>query len=183
MQEGDTDSEFEPEEWADPEDHEAILRATEGLAPKQTGLALEGVLQALRGDGVVDCEALARDMVTTPEKALDAVTAVLDATTRLITARVFNGDQDLHTAFARWAIANEREAYVKASEQVARSQSSKPFLALVQKHMAAVKAMQSKATKKEETKPRASKATATEEEESWLDRQEREWHERRGLKY
>lgn len=84
-------------------------------------------------------------MLTTPEKALEAVVTMLDATSRMVTKNLFRGDQDLHSAFSRWAIQNERAAYVKASEAVARTQSSRPMQALAQKHMAAVKAMQPKA--------------------------------------
>lgn len=192
VQEGDGDG-TEPEDWADEGDHEAILQATEGLAPEQTGIALQAVLDALAGTGEVDCEVLAREMMTTPEKAYEAVVTVLDATSRMVTKHLFDGDQDLHSAFARWAIQNEREAYVKASEQVARSQSSKPMRALVQKHMKAVRASAASAAEASKATAAASKKATTAkpqeanpaaaEKEPWWEREEREWYEARGLKY
>ncbi|MCO5108428.1 MAG: hypothetical protein M9907_15315 [Burkholderiaceae bacterium] len=124
---------------------------TEGVAPEQTAVALDHVLKGLAGNGEVDCEALAKEIGTTPERAYEMALRLVDAHTRLIAARLFDGNQALHAEFVQWALKNDRAAYVKASEAVARTQSSKPMAALVQRRIAALKASQAPA--KQQARP------------------------------
>lgn len=131
--------EYPAEDFASPEDLAEVQRVTEGVTPEQTGLALEGVLQALRGDGVVDCEKLAADMMITPERAYEMVQTVVSANSRLITRNLFGGDEGLHSDFAKWAYRNHQEAYASASEACARTQSSRPMQKLVQARIAVLK--------------------------------------------
>lgn len=189
--------EFPAEDWADPEDLEEVQRVTADFAPEQMGMMLEGVLTALSGDGELDCEALAEQMMTTPEKPLELAETVIAANLRMVTKNLFGGDTELHSEWSRWCIANHREEYVRLSQAVARTQSSKPFEPLVRKHMAHVRAEAAKAPKAAETKPKASVAgatgkpkapttaskLATADTEPWWEREEREWHQARGMRY
>jgi len=137
---------------------------TEGITPEQTGVALDHVLKGLAGTGEVDAEEIAKEIGTTPERAYELVLRLVDAHSRLVTANLFGGDADLHADFARWAIANERQAYVKAAEAVARTQSSKPIAALVMKRIAALKAEQSRAAPKQQQRRTDSQSKATDRE-------------------
>jgi len=105
-------------------------------------VALDHVLKGLTGTGEVDAEEIARATGMAPEKAFEMVAKVLDAHSRMITTNIFNGDAELHREFVQWALRNDRAAYVKATEAVARTQSSKPMAALVQRRIAALKAAQ-----------------------------------------
>ncbi len=146
-------AEFPAEDFADPEDQAEILRVTEGVAPEQTAVALDHVLKGLAGNGEVDCEALAKEIGTTPERAYEMALRLVDAHTRLIAARLFDGNQALHAEFVQWALKNDRAAYVKASEAVARTQSSKPMAALVQRRIAALRADEAKQSKQQAQQP------------------------------
>jgi len=160
-------SEFPAEDFGDPEDQAEVQRLTEGVAPEQLGVALDHVLKGLAGTGEVDCEALARDIGVTPERAYEMVARMVDAHSRLVTANLFSGDADLHQEFVQWALKNDRAAYVKASEAVARTQSSKPMSALVQRRIAALReshAKQSKQSAKQSTRSESKATTGRERE-------------------
>lgn len=138
-------TQFAPEEFAAPEDRAELMRVTEGISPEQTAVALDHLLEGLAGTGEVDAEEIARATGMAPEKALEMVAKLLDVHSRMITTNVFNGDAELHREFVQWALKNDRAAYVKATEAVARTQSSKPMAALVQRRIAALKATQAPA--------------------------------------
>lgn len=87
----------------------------------------------------------------TPERAFEMVAKVIEVHTKMVTARLFDGDQDLHRDFVQWAIKHEREAYVRASEAMARTQSSKPLRALLQKRIASVRKENPEVTAKAKT--------------------------------
>lgn len=93
----------------------------------------------------MDAEEIARATGMAPERAFEVIAKLLDAHSRMITANVFGGDVELHQEFVGWAMQNDRAAYVKATEAVARTQSSKPMAALVQRRIAALKAAQAPA--------------------------------------
>lgn len=150
-------AEFAAEEFASPDDGAELQRVTEGLAPEQTAVALDHVLKGLTGTGEVDIEAIASQIGVPPERAFEMVAKVLDAHSRMITANLFHGDVELHQEFVQWALKNDRAAYVKATEAVARTQSSKPMAALVQRRIAALKATQAPAA------PRAAPNQASEQ--------------------
>lgn len=135
-------AEFTPEEFASPEDSTELLRVTEGISPEQAAVALDHVLRGLAGTGEVDVEEIASQIGVPPEKAFEMVAKVLDAHSRMITANLFQGDTELHREFVQWALQHDRAAYVRATEAVARTQSSKPMAALVQRRIAALKATQ-----------------------------------------
>lgn len=151
-------AEFPAEDFADPEDRAEILRVTEGIAPEQTAVALDHVLRGLAGTGEVDCEALAKEIGTDPERAYEMVLRMVDAHSRLVTANLFHGDQDLHREFVQWALKNERALYVRAAEVSARTQSSRPMAALVQRRIAALKA-----PAKQKTRPQQSRASGAQQ--------------------
>ncbi|MCO5107788.1 MAG: hypothetical protein M9907_11970 [Burkholderiaceae bacterium] len=64
---------------------------------------------------------------------------VLQANVKMVTTNLFSGDQETYGEFVAWCAKNERAAFAKASEAVARTQSSKPMEPLLQKRISALK--------------------------------------------
>lgn len=134
------------------------MSATAGLNEDQTGIALQAVIDAINGSGEIDCEEIAKSIYSTPERAFEAVSTVVESMTRLITTRVFGGDEALHSEFVKFAVREHRKEFAEASEKVARHQSSRPMLPLVEKHRAYVKAEAAKAAAKRAPKPQEPKS-------------------------